>query len=83
MDREEVARLVERLRTFAWRSQRGSRRRDNHNLAMEAADALEQSWPPSREQIAGVIGNSEMSREARLKMADAILSLKPEKPNAK
>lgn len=89
----DVARLVERLRAESERLYPKSRR-DGHGyhrtayVIDEAAAALSQSaWPPSREQIARAIAETlgwddhPADMADALKAADAILALKPEKPN--
>lgn len=57
MDREQVKRLVERLRQVYRAEWKTPVHHSNvRNLLKEATDTLEQSvWPPSREQIARVI----------------------------
>ena len=92
MDREAVARLVERLRAKA---EEWFEMCDNiHEPLTEAAAALSQSWPPSREQIMRAICRvrlDDLCCQVKSKQqcaayvygmeADAVLALKPEKPN--
>ena len=85
MDREQVKRLAQRLRDTATGIEAGfvaDPRGHRVGLIREAADALEQSWPPSREQIAEAIwSNTEVGSKKAQAIADAILAIKPEVPN--
>ena len=94
MDREQVKWIVERLRAGADARIGGFM---NSKLMHEAADALERAtWPPSREQIGKALCESEYGgicvcvpnftvyctrQPSFLKQIDAILAIKPEKPD--
>lgn len=104
MDREAVAELVDQARSFAAAQSHMAanatedREHWHHVAVMELltkmADALSQSWPPSREQIARVIAPLSWAalgtadtlahrdrRTSSLRKADAILAIKQEKPD--